>query len=419
MMRLKRLVLPLGISLLALLVVGSIIVIRGIELTKPTGPYPVGRMVFHWTDSSRLEVITESPADHRELVVYLWYPAAQTSEGPTATYFPNADALKGIFTPIELLGVLSVRTNAFENAPLSAAEPRYPVVVFSHGNRANSAFHTAQIEDLASQGYIVAAIDHPYDALGVMLSTGEVATFAEDAWPALGPTASGTGQVSHEDFYRERVETRARDAVFALDELAEMNSEAGGKFANRLDLERVGIFGHSVGGVAAGRACQIDSRFKACLNLDGLAVGQPFYPDEAGNGPEQPYMIMLKPISAPPDEQLAQWKITREAWTALQRDRLDGLLGSVKSGSYKLIASGFDHQSFSDNPLMYPSLPDSLAAMGLKAGASARRQVQLTREYTLAFFDKHVKGNGSTALDQPSTTNPEIAIETYGNPGLR
>lgn len=420
MRHVRRIVLLLGLSLLVLLTLTTVIIARGIELPVPTGPYSVGRTVFHWTDPSRPEVMTESSVDHRQLVVYMWYPAEHKGAGSRATYFMNADVLKGVFTPIELIGVTSVRTHAVTDARLSTAEAKYPVLVFSHGNRANSAFHTAQIEDLASHGYIVAAIDHPYDALGVVLSSGEVATFAEEKWPAPGPSAAGnTADSRHEDFYRDRVETRARDAVFVLDKLAELHTEAGGQFSSRFDLEQVGIFGHSVGGVAAGRACQLDSRFRACLNLDGLAVGQPFYPDEAGQGPEQPYMLMLKPIPVPSDKQLAEWKVTREAWLALQRGRLDGLLQSVKSGSYKLIASGFTHQSFSDNPLMYPSLLDSLGSLRLKAGASAHRQVQLTRDYTLAFFDKHVKGKSTTLLDQPSTANPEIALETYGDQKLR
>jgi pimeloyl-ACP methyl ester carboxylesterase len=420
MSRVKKIALASSLSLSALLFLGAVIIARGIELPTPTGPYSIGRAVFRWTDPSRPEVMTDSSTDHRELVVYLWYAAEPTSGGSTVAYFPDLDALKGVFTPIELLGVSSVRTHAVADAPISSAKPKYPIIVFSHGNRANSAFHTAQIEDLASHGYVVAAIDHPYDALGVVLSNGEVATFAEDKWSVPG-SSSGPAieEPSAAQFYRGRVETRASDAVFVLDKLAQLAAEAGSQFGSRLDLERVGIFGHSIGGVAAGRACQVDSRFKACLNLDGLAAGQPFYPDEAGNGPAQPYMLMLKPLPVPSDAQLAAWKTTREAWTALQRDRVDALLTRVASGSYKLTARGFNHQSFSDNPLMYPSLPESLAAMSLRAEASGYRQVQLTREYTLAFFDKHVTSNGSTLLDQPSTTHPEMSLETYGEQKLR
>jgi pimeloyl-ACP methyl ester carboxylesterase len=366
--------------------------------------------------------MSQSPTDHREVAVYLWYPAEPTGGGSTAPYFPDLEVLKGLFSPIELLGVTSARTHAVANAPLSSATPKYTIIIFSHGNRANSAFHTAQIEDLASHGYVIAAIDHPYDALGVVLSNGEVATFAEDRWSVPG---SSSGQANAdpgaEAVYRDRVETRASDAVFVLDRLAELAVSAGSQFRSRLDLERVGIFGHSVGGVAAGRACQMDSRLKACLNIDGLAAGQPFYPDEAGNGPGQPYMLMLKPLPVPSDAQLAVWKTTREAWTRLQNDRLDGLLARVASGSYMLTASGFSHQSFSDNSLMYPSLLDSLAGMSLRAGPTAYRQVQLTREYTLAFFDKHVASTGPTLLDQPSvsTAHPEISLERYGGHKLR
>ena len=401
--------------LLVLLLMAAIVpVARGIELPAPTGQHSIGQAAFHWTDTSRPETMTDSPADYREVIVYLWYPAEGTSGGSKAAYFPNVDGLQEIFTPVELLGVRSVRTRATANAPVSVAQSTYPVILLSHGNSANSAFHTAQIEELVSHGYIVAAIDHPYDALGVVLFDGQVARFAEERWPRPEVPGGNQGSERYEDFYKERVETRAKDAVYVLDRLAELNTEAGGRFNGRLDLERVGMFGHSVGGVAAGRACQLDERFKACLNLDGLAAGQPFYLDESGNGPSQPYMVMLKSFPAPSDEQLAEWKMTRAAWLAIQEERLDGYLDRVEGGSYKVTASGFTHQSFTDNPLMYPSLPESLSTMSLKAGAANQRQVQLTREYILAFFDKHIQGKGSALLDQPSTSYPEIALETYG-----
>ncbi len=414
MKRLKRIAPVAGMLVLGLLLAGIAMVARGIELPEPTGPHAIGRTVFRWTDHSRPEVITESADDYRELVVYLWYPAAPGSGGATAAYFPDADVLKAVFAPLELFGVTSARTHAAADAPLSTSAPKYPVIIFSHGNRANSAFHTAQIEDLVSHGYIVAGIDHPYDALGVVLSSGKRAAFAEDKWSNLAAAPGTSRRAGDQDIYRDRVEVRARDAVFALDRLAELNADGGGRFAGRLDMEQVGIAGHSVGGVAAGRACQLDRRFKACLNLDGLAEGQPFYPDEEGRGPVQPYMLMLKPLPVPSVQQLTEWKVTREAWQARQREHLDGLLTRVDSGSYKVTFTGFTHQSFSDNPLMYPSLPESLATLSLRADAAAHRQVQLTREYTLTFFEKHVKGEEQALLDQLSSRDPEVSIETFG-----
>lgn len=49
------------------------------ELERPLGPYAVGRVGYHWTDSKRTNRFA-ADADsqvHRELMVYLWYPATR------------------------------------------------------------------------------------------------------------------------------------------------------------------------------------------------------------------------------------------------------------------------------------------------------------------------------------------------------
>jgi hypothetical protein len=45
-----------------------------ITLPAPTGPQAVGRTGFEWIDRSRDEPFTDDPADHRELVIWMWYP---------------------------------------------------------------------------------------------------------------------------------------------------------------------------------------------------------------------------------------------------------------------------------------------------------------------------------------------------------
>ena len=63
-------------------------------------------------------------------------------------------------------------------------------------------------------------------------------------------------------------------------------------FAGRLDLQRVGAFGHSAGGQAAATACQVERRLRACLNQDGLSAMAPYYLDANGWGMDQAFMLI-------------------------------------------------------------------------------------------------------------------------------
>jgi predicted dienelactone hydrolase len=108
--------------------------------------------------------------------------------------------------------------------------------------------YSLQLEDLASQGYAVAAIN-------------EVSSRAPDESLAL---------------------EWAKDILFALDRFAALQAEGKSSSASRLDLASVGAFGHSHGGRSAAAACLLDNRVRACLNEDGSlddpSLVRPYWP---------------------------------------------------------------------------------------------------------------------------------------------
>jgi hypothetical protein len=136
------------------------------------GRYPIGRTKFDWVDTGRNE---PSAAGHkRELVVYVWYPAEARADCTPAPYLPDA-ALMSDALPKEVAStVASAKPGACLDAPLSRAEKRYPVIIFSPGDEFKTLGYSALQEDLASRGYIVAAIDVPYNAPVVELSGGRI-----------------------------------------------------------------------------------------------------------------------------------------------------------------------------------------------------------------------------------------------------
>ncbi len=377
-----------------------------VELPAPTGKHVVGRTSFHWVDASRAEEMTDDPNDRRELMVTVWYPAEQRTGDP-APYLDNLDKLSGAIKHLHFVFARSVRTHTETESKLSHAKRRYPVLIFSPGNGLNAAFYTAQIEDLASHGYVVFGIDHPYESRGILYPDGRIVGYSEDKNPKPG---SPNFQEEAARFYRQRVDGRVADASFVLNQLEKLNPDkTATSFSGRLDLKRVGAFGHSIGGIAAAEFCQSDRRFKACLNLDGHAKSLAFYTDANGKGPQQPFMIFEDVAPELTEQQLAERNLTRqqvEQMRERERSRVIEALKTVKSGSYLVKLRGATHQSFSDEPLILP-FGDA------KAKAAHRQRTEIIRAYTLAFFDQTLKNQNANLLKNPSGNYPEVTVERF------
>jgi hypothetical protein len=117
-------------------------------------------------------------------------------------------------------------------------------------------------------------------------------------------------QIAYEN---QRIEWWASDIRFALDELSRINRDRSSRnpVVGHLDLTSVAAFGHSDGGEAAARACQLDSRFKACLNQDGVQRFAPFHLDSSGWGMDQSFLLITRMRKEPPSEkELAEMHMT-------------------------------------------------------------------------------------------------------------
>src|SRR5262249_23324327 len=159
-------------------------------------------------------------------------------------------------------GAGKVTTHAVAGAPFASSLRRRPLLIFSPGDGMIRELYTAQLEDLASHGYVVAAITHVYDGFVTIFPDGSSVVYDGKRWPSQ-PSVEGEPNLN-------QLEWHADDIRFVLDELSHAPSSA--PFAGRLEVARVGAFGHSFGGIAAAHACQKDERIKACLNEDGAVA---------------------------------------------------------------------------------------------------------------------------------------------------
>ncbi|MCL4250996.1 MAG: hypothetical protein KJ065_22795 [Anaerolineae bacterium] len=348
----------------------------------PSGGYAVGHMSMHWADTTRAETVTDDPDDVREVVAEFWYPA-EASTGEASPYFSNLGhlgsglAASGEVDPIEVFGLRFVRSETRLNAAPDRSGARYPVVIFSPGNGTNVEFYQGVETELASHGYIVVGINHPYDVAAVELLDGRIAVFPADQIPfEIQANAA---------YVADRIAVRTADIVFALDQLERLYAEPNNPFAGQLDLAHVGVMGHSLGGITAMQTCLADGRFKACANLDGLQAGGPFSAERDFTPPLQPFMLLTK------ETDLGEL-ITRSFVEAANR-------------SYQVVIPGAHHTDFSDTGVLLPSL--------LPVPGQADRIMELTRQYTLAFFDTTLKGQSGDLLNT-SYQNAEVSVTVYG-----
>lgn len=355
--------------------------------------------------------MTDDPYDYRELRVQIWYPAEPDPKALPAPYLSDHKALKQALAGDDAR-LASVRTHTIEEAGISNARTSYPVLIFLHGAGSKGAFYSSIIEELASHGYVVAAIDHTYDSFCVAFPDGRVLRQSEKFARLMALPAGDEGR---EQFFISRYDVMAEDAIFVVNQLVELNAQKdGGRFARHLDLSRLGVFGHSLGGPSTGRACQMDQRFKAALNLDGVSKARPFILDAQGRGPEQPFMFISSPRPNADDvskARLAQWKTTRDElrarWAAMGSNQ-DAYLRTVKSGSYRVSCRDINHSRFTDQAFIDPGLIADPAKIN-----AGRIAMQIIRDYSRAFFDKHLLNKKTPLLDEASGVRPEVTFEIF------
>ncbi len=397
----------------------------GAQLPAPSGVFQVGRTSLHWVDPSRTDPFARRLATRREVMVYVWYPTDRGVTGRRAPYVPHVDAIAhalgdslmrdefGAALPRVLAG--DVDSYALDWPPLARARPRYPVLVFSPGFGETSLTYAAQLTDLASHGFVVFAIEHPSDAFAVWLPDGRVVPFAASSWDSARQRP--TGAVAYQ---LAQVPVRADDMRFVLDRVTGLDARPAPRnpFAHRLDLGRVGAFGHSLGGVAAADACRVDARIRACANEDADDEGRPFAGGPAAHLIKQPFLffasghsIYVSARTPPPTAQaLDRMKLTRAQYdsiTALYQHNQDEALARMPGGAERVMAEAatFTHRTFIDLKL--------LQAADTSAREEQRHDLDLVRAYLRAFFDRTLADTADSG-GPPPPTDSIITVEHFG-----
>ena len=188
---------------------------------RQRGPYRVGARVVPMVKDS-----FTNPGTERRLDTVVWYPS--TTGAPID---PDYAAVR--------------------DAPLDLDGAPYPVVMFSHGSCGYATQSLFLSAHLASYGYVVVSPPHPGNTLL--------------EFPACGTL----------DVQVVSLQERPRDVVFALDAMLAASADPLSPFAGALDPARIGMMGHSFGGLTTYGVLTIDDRFRAAVPMAPAVLGRP------------------------------------------------------------------------------------------------------------------------------------------------
>lgn len=342
-------------------------------LPKPTGAQPVGTTSLYLKDTSRPDPWVPT-VKFRELMVSLWYPARAPGRHRAPYMTPKESELllkDGKITSLPADVLSRTRTNAFTDARPAGRRRGLPLVVLSPGHSKPRTELTSLAEDLASHGYVVAAVDHTYENVATTFPDGRVTTCV-------------TCEIDKNPAWWEKLgHSRAADVSFVLDQLT--GSRPKWKGARLIDPSRIAMAGHSVGGASAIPAMLRDSRIRAGVDVDGT-TDAPI----PGSGLSRPFLFLGRQSAYTPGsgEAAATWERDWKQLTGWKR---------------WLLVTGAVHLSFTDLGLLTDQL-------GIDDGAdiAGARAMEITRRYVAAFLDLHLRDRRQPLLDGPSARYPEV-----------
>jgi len=359
-------------------------------IPAPSGPYQVGTRIDELTDTSRKEIYSGKD-EARRFMIQVWYPAEAGTSNEKSRWMDNAEIYapavsQEIGMPSFFLGHLAlVKVPAYKNAKVAPTNQAYPVILFSHGWQGFNAQNTGQALQLASNGFVVVAVQHTYGAVITVFPDG---TIAPNNPSALPPDNTPTDE--YETVAHKLVNQWASDLGYALDDLQKQNTDSNSPFYNLLNLSKVGVYGHSTGGGAAIQFCATDSRCKALLGMDPFM--RPVSYEAIDSGTTQPSFFMFS----------EGW------WTDIGKSRSNELFKRfyphVKDSFGVVTIAGAKHYDFTDLPLLSPLAPQ----LGLKGPINGKRVVTIVNDYLLSFFELTLKGKSTTLFEN---TSPYIEVK--------
>ena len=301
-----------------------------------TGTHKVATARYTYSDPSRIETYTDT-GEHRKVNVKFWYPENGTG--------------------------------------------KYPLVVFSHGFCGIQNSNESTFSELASHGYIVCSIDHPYQSFYTVDDSGKV-TIVDSGY--MKEYASLRDDLAENlKLFQKWMDIRVKDISFTIDTIL---SKTGGIY-DMVDHSAIGVFGHSLGGAAAMGVPRLRKDIRAVINLDA-----PMFCEFTGIENGQ-FTLNRNPYPAPLLNIYSQYLFDNGIEKNDPEYFENRIVSATAPASYEVYFRSSQHMSLTDLVLFSPLLADLLNS-GRKATADKYACIDTMNQMILSFFDCYLKGQG-------------------------
>ncbi|CAL8316389.1 unnamed protein product [Merluccius merluccius] len=233
----------------------------------------------------------------------LYYPCQKMEQGEKPDWIPCREYFNGLADFMKINRTISekifnylfgsFKIPAYLDAPFKSNE-KCPVVVFSHGLGAFRTLYSAICAELASQGFIVASVEHRDESASATFTYREMSDSEKNSETPHKPSSLPVSPHLVEEwmYYRtlqhgesefqvrnRQVQQRADECIRALDKLFEVNSGVQVEnvlrsqfdwttLENSMDLCKIAAVGHSFGGATVIESLCKEVRFKCGIALD-------------------------------------------------------------------------------------------------------------------------------------------------------
>ena len=378
--------------LLLLLVAGAYYIFRPTLFAKPIGKYAIGTVTYCVTDPDREEIFITDKHQARQIPIQVWYPAENIAQPDYAPYIPEATKVSEAISellhiPKALLYPLQFkRSNALVKAPINKEKSQYPVLLYLTGLYGHRCINTFQIQELVSQGYIVVGIDCPVAVALATFPDGStlkslprtlIDPMLNESLTEENPLLSYKGKT----FEGGLIAYFAKDVSRVIDFLTALNiNDPNHLLYNKLNLDRLGAFGVSLGGVIVSEASWEDRRIKASLIMES-----PIPKKIAQTGLPIPTMVITRPA-----ESMRTERKKSGGWTEKDIEQhlstMRALFENTAESEFVQIPDMF-HVDFTDVPLWVP--------FAQLLGLSGRTPIEETHDklnsLTLKFFEEYLR----------------------------
>ncbi|MBD7970792.1 alpha/beta hydrolase family protein [Paenibacillus gallinarum] len=315
------------------------------RLPQVTGPYAVATATYSYVDKNRIEEFTDQN-DNRLVNVEFWYP--------------------------------------------ELAAGTYPLLVFSHGAFGIRTSNTSTFTELASNGYVVVSIDHPYHSFYTVSEEGKIVTVNPEYMEEVN-NANKAGAYSLGEYFeltQKWMTLRTDDMDFVIDTILKQAEQRKDSVYERIDTKKIGVFGHSMGGAASVALSREHNDIEAVVNIDGPFFSELVYDKVTNELTAKPEAYNIPLLNVYSDD----------VW--IQLDSISTYIANRISNenfkdAYNVHFKGAKHLSLTDLPLFSPILAYLL--QGGKADIDKYYAIDTQNELILRFFDYALKNQGQFA----------------------